>query len=343
MDKAISLSEVAAAAGVSPTTVSHVISGRRPVSAQTASKVRSAMEQLGFVPNHAAQSLATGSTRTIGLLVPDIANSFFAELTRGIEDGAERAGFSVLMGNTDFDATREARYLNAMRGRHLDGLIYAAGSPPDLIDLRRLAAETPLALVDEEVPSLAELTVVADNAEGGRAVATMLRDLGHRRALVISGPPRLRSSLDRVVAFRKVFEHAGGEVVLREGDFRELSGQLLTKRALAEDPDLTAVFALNDLMAIGAYRAVTDLGLRIPEDVSVVGYDAIAIGSMLSPPLTSVRQPVHEMGEIVVRELIARIGAPRDSVPARIVVPVEVVFGGSAGARRSVRRVADVG
>lgn len=335
MAKAISIAEVAQAANVSPTTVSHVLSLRRPVSAATAARVRAAMESLGFVPNHAAQSLATGSTHTLGLLVPDISNSFFAELTRGVEDAAERAGYSVLMGNTNFDVHREMRYLQMMRGRHLDGLVYAAGAPPRLAELQRLAAQTPLALVDEEVPDLGVYAVVADNREGGAAVAMLLRDMGHRDVLLITGPADLRSSEDRVEAFRDVFDGAGARTVVREGDFRKESGYVHVRALFGDGPGPTAVFALNDMMAIGAYQALAELGLRIPQDVSVVGYDAIGVGSVLSPPLTSVRQPLQAMGETVVAGLVARIEHTSGSVAERVVLPVELVLRGSVGVATS--------
>ncbi len=301
--KSVSIAEVAAAAGVSVTTVSHVVSGNRPVSRATAGRVRLAMEQLGYVPNHAAKSLRSGSTRTIGLLIPDISNPYFAELAKGVEDAAEEFGFSVVICSTQFDREREARYLDVLRGRAIDGMIYAAGAPPSGDRLAQLARTFPMAIADEELVDVRATTVVSDNLRGGELAGEHLRMLGHRAALYISGPVALATSHRRLEGFRRGF--GDGRVEQRLGDYREASGARAVDEALAQRGAwFTAVFAGNDLMALGAMRALAAAGRTVPGDVSIVGYDDIALAALVRPALTTVRQPVYGIGHAAAEQLI---------------------------------------
>lgn len=328
--KAVSITTVAEAAGVSATTVSHVLSGKRPVNVETARRVRRAMAKLGFVPNHAAQSLASGVTRTLGLLMPDIANPFFAEIARGVEDAAERQGYSVIMGNTDFRVEREARYLETIRARAIDGLVYAAGAPPSTRQLTAIARTMPLAMVDEEIPGVHAVSVVSDNPRGGLLVAELLLRHRHRQVLLLTGPRQLRSSTDREQGFRSAFEASGGLITAREGDFRESSGYENVRHALdSGNLDFSAVFALNDLMALGALRALREAGLRVPENVSVVGFDDIAVADLLTPGLTTVRQPIRALGTTVAEQLIARIRGDGPASASRHTLDVVLVERGS--------------
>lgn len=319
---------------MSPTTVSHVLSGKRPVSSETTRRVRRAMEELGYVPNAAAQSLASGRTRTLGLLVPDIANYFFAELARGIFDEAEAAGYSVILSNTDFDRERERRYLHELRGRAIDGLIYAAGAPLRRKTIEPVSHLVPLALVDEECPQVSAITVISDNVKGGRLVADHLRSFDHREVLVIAGPHELRSSIDRVIGFT---EAMGPDASVRvvSGNFKELSGYEITRSELAGGGRPSAIFALNDMMALGAIRALRVADFRVPDDVSVVGYDDIAVAAAVTPGLTTVRQPVRALGTTVAATLLRRLSRPEAQPVSRIVLDVELVTRDSVGAPSS--------
>lgn len=329
--KTISISEVAARAGVSVTTVSHALSGNRPVSEATVQRVRSAMNDLGYVPSHAAQSLASGSTKTIGLLVPDITNAFFAGLARGVEDAADRHGFSLILGNTDFDPRRERRYLDVIRGRAIDGLIYAAGAPPSVGRISSLSTDFPLALADEEIDGVQAITVVSDHEKGGRLVGEHLSTLNHQTVLVISGPAGLISSSKRLDGFQSAF--SGEMTDVAEGDFREESGYRIVAERLSDDRfPYTAVFALNDMMAIGATRALREQGRSIPGDVSVVGYDDVPIAGAVTPRLTTVSQPVHQIGSTAAIQLLEALQADEHPRPSRHVLDVELVVRESCGA-----------
>ena len=302
--KSVSIAEVAAAANVSVTTVSHVVSGNRPVSAATTARVQRTMKQLGYVPNHAAKSLRSGSTRIIGLLIPDISNPYFAELAKGVEDAAEEFGFGVVICSTQFDRKREARYLDVLRGGAIDGMIYAAGAPPSGGRLAQMARAFPMAIADEELVDVRATTVVSDNRRGGELVGEHLRELGHRAALYISGPIALATSHRRLEGFRRGF--ADGRIELRLGDYREGSGVRAVQEELAEGGRwFTAIFAGNDLMALGALRSLAAAGLSVPGDMSIVGYDDIALASLVRPALTSVRQPVYGIGHAAAQQLIS--------------------------------------
>ncbi|MFG2729225.1 LacI family DNA-binding transcriptional regulator [Streptomyces canus] len=321
-----SIKDVAAAARVSPTTVSHVLSGNRPVAEETADRVRSVVSRLGYVPASTARNLQAGSTNVIGLLVPDITNQFFAELAKGVEDAAHDLGYGVILCNTEFDPDREDRYLELLRGRFIDGMVYASGSPPSQGRLASLLGRFPIALADEVVPGLLEQTILvtADHRAGGRLIGQHLRELGHRRVLAISGPTDLVSSLERIAGFREAFGDAGVTEV--EGAFVERSGYHLVATALEDGGPrrFTAVFAANDLMALGAIAALEDAGLRVPDDVSVAGFDDIMIASRVHPRLTTVHQPAYDVGRTAGAQLLSYVH--RDEVPpaSRHILPVRL-------------------
>ncbi|MCD7442402.1 LacI family transcriptional regulator [Streptomyces lincolnensis] len=325
-----SIKDVAAAAGVSATTVSHVLSGNRPVNEHTAARVRSVVNRLGYVPASLARSLQAGATSVIGLLIPDISNTFFAELAKGAEDAAHDLGYGLILCNTEFDADREDRYLGMIRSRFIDGMVYASGSAPSRRRLEALMGKFPIALADEEVEGLeGALIATADHEAGGRLVGEHLRALGHRRALMLTGPRALKSSNARANGFVRAFR---GEVVERVGDFKETSGHGLVTDLL-QDGGLpggcTAVFAANDLMAFGALTALRQAGLSVPEDISVVGFDDIRAASLAHPPLTTVHQPAYDVGRTATAQLLQYV--TRGEVPpaSRHTLPVELKVRGS--------------
>lgn len=322
-----SIADVAALAGVSPTTVSHVRSGNRPVSAQTATIVRAAMSELGYVPSHAAKSLRLGLAQAIGLLVPDVTNPFFAEIAKGAEDAAEARDLSLILCSTDFDPRREARYLTMLRGGSIDGLIYAAGAPPGRDELVRLARSTPLVVLDEELPIASSVTVVSDNRKGGFLVGEHLASLGHRRVLYAGGSRRLVTSSQRLEGLVAGLGRADAQVEARWGDYREPSGFDILCREISErGPWFSAVFAGNDMMALGAMNALYEAGLRIPEDVSVVGYDGGRLGEVVRPALTTIRQPVYEMGRAATEQLVTLRDATSPPVERLVRLDVELII-----------------
>lgn len=329
MRKPVSIKDVANAAGVSPSTVSHVVSGNRPVSIETADRVQGAMARLGYVPSRAAQTLRSGQSRMIGVLVPDIRNSFFAELARGVEDRALQMGFSVVLGNTDFDRDRELRYLEVIRSRSIDGLVYAAGAPPAHRFLQDIEKEIPIVLADEEVPGHRSALVMSDHHEGGRLVGAHLSALGHRRVLVVTGPSELLSSTRRLAGFEEGFR--GDEVAVSVGDFNEGGGAAAVHAHVQSGRfPFSALFALNDLMAAGAIQALAAVGLRVPDDVSVIGYDDVPLARQLTPALTTVAQPAYEIGQSAAGQLLHGVIERRPVHPSRHLLSVELIIRDSA-------------
>jgi len=319
--------DVAERAGVSVTSVSHVINETRPVSYEVRERVLAAMEELGYQPNLLARSLRSGKTHTIGTIVPDSADPFFAEVARGIEDTAFENGYSLILCNSDRNLGKEAFYTNVLVEKRVDGILFlAAGvSTERILDLQRRGM--PVVVVDRELPAANVDSVVTDNAGGGWSATRHLIDLGHRRIGHIAGPSDLRLSEYRSTGYCKaLLEEAGitaDENLVVRGDFDFESGHRAARQLLANDQRPTAIFACNDIMAIGAICAAAQLDLRVPEDLSVVGYDDIPLASYSNPPLTTVAQPIYDMGVVAASMLLERLHDPGG--PARqLVLDVEL-------------------
>lgn len=336
----VSISDVAEAAGVSATTVSHTISGKRFVSPDVQARVRQAMAELRYVPRRAAQNLASGRTRLLALIVPDLANSFFAELAQGVEEAAIAAEYNVLLCTTGFDHAREMLYLETVQSRAVDGIVYAAGAPPTTSELANVIGDLPLVLVDEEIPGASAPAVVSDNVEGGRLAAAHLAGLGHREAVILTASG-LESAEHRVRGFREAWTGAGlPEPRVFDGRFSYDGARdaLRGRTGLFGADAATSVFAVNDLMAIGALHELASAGLRVPEDISVVGFDDSPAARYASPQLTSVHQDVTALGQQAARALIDAL--ERDAKPSgeRTVLPVALtVRQSTAGVARASR------
>jgi LacI family transcriptional regulator len=299
--------EVADKAKVSPTTVSHVINNTRFVSEDVRARVTAAMKELGYRPNALARSLRRGITFTIGLILPDSANPFFAEIGRAIEETAFQYGYNVILCNTEGEYNREQIYVDLLTKKQVDGLIFvAAGAQSESLS-SLLQDDILVVLIDRQVPGIDVDVVLSDNRQGGYLATKHLVDLGHTRIACISGPSDITPSSERVIGYLQALQEAGmppDEKLIISGNFRVESGHQIVQELLAFPNPPTAVFASNDLMAIGAMRAVTQKGLRVPEDVSIVGFDDIELASYISPALTTVRQPKMEMGKTAVDLLI---------------------------------------
>jgi LacI family transcriptional regulator len=327
------IAEVAEKAGVSASTVSHVINKTRYVSAEVTEQVLAAMDELGYRPNALARSLRRGETLTLGMILPDSANPFFAEIGHAIENEAFRKNYSMILCNTDGDPQKEAMYAEVLSNKQVDGMIFVAtGEKSDTVQtLQR--HNLPLVLVDRQLHEVEADTVLANNQQGGALVAEYLTALGHRRLGCITGPSLLTLSAERVTGFQEALQARGlmdKPVLLERGDFHPSSGYQAALRLLQSEARPTAIFACNDMMAIGVYRAAAQLGLRIPEDLAVVGFDDIELSSYLTPPLTTVAQPKAEIGQTAVSLLLERIGA-RDLPARRVVLETRLVVRESSG------------
>jgi LacI family transcriptional regulator len=331
--------DVARRAGVSTTTVSHVINRTRKVDAITAARVEAAIADLGYRPNALARSMRRGRTHTVGIILPDIANPFFGDLGRWLEDALFEAGYSAIMCNSDGDQRKEARYLDVLLSKKVDGLLLIAASQPSDQLRHLLDSGPPLIVVDRELDDLPVSQVMVANHHGGYLAARHLLDLGHRDMGVIAGPGGLGTSARRLDGFRAALDEAGVAIEadrVERGDFRAGGGRGAMERLLELRPHPSAVFAENDLMALGALAAAHASGLDIPADLSVVGFDGIAFGADVTPALTTVTQPTAGIAGTAVELLLGQLHDGR-STPRQVELGVSLtVRGTTAGAATPV-------
>jgi LacI family transcriptional regulator len=319
--------DVAESAGVSYATVSHVINNTRLVSPETRERVLAAMDALNYRPNALARSLRQGKTNTLGLVLPDSANPFFAEISRSIEDEAFKRGYSVFLCNTERDTQRELFYVDVLSNRQVDGIIFvAAGDQADSLDFL-LHRNMPVVMIDRNLSDVEVDAVLTDNQLGGYLATRHLLELGHTRIACIAGPSSITPSAERIIGYRKALEEAGisyEETLVLRGDYHAQSGMDITKSILSLHPRPTAIFALNDLMALGALRAAAEAGCSVPEDLAVVGYDDLEIAHFTNPPLTTIAQPKKAIGVQAINLLVGRM-SQKNRPPSRIILPPELI------------------
>ena len=320
--------EVAESARVSYATVSHVINNTRLVSQETRERVLEAMAALNYRPNALARSLRQGKSNTIGLVLPDSANPFFAEISRSIEDEAFKKGYSVFLCNTELDTQRELLYVDVLSKNQVDGIIFVAtGDQADSLDFL-LRQNMPVVMIDRDVPNVEADAVLTDNQLGGFLATRHLVELGHKHIACIAGPSTITPSAERIIGYRKALEQAGlsydDKLVLR-GDYHAQSGMEITYSILKMNPRPTAIFAMNDLMALGALRAAAEAGYSVPRDLAVVGYDNLELARFTNPPLTTISQPKKEIGAQAVNLLVDRI-SQKSRPPRRLVLAPELII-----------------
>jgi LacI family transcriptional regulator len=303
------IKDVAALAGVSYTTVSHVINHTRPVSDKVRTEVEAAIRRLNYVPSAVARSLKQQSTFTIGLLVSNCSNPFFAELAQGIEDICYRAGYTVILCNSDDQPERQQTYLRVLIEKRIDGLIIcSAGDDLGLAEHLR-EAKMPVMIVDRAVKGVSADLVQIDHLKGGYLATRHLLEHKHKSIGCIAGPDTTSVSAERLNGYRKALAEAGAPfrsewVVM--GDFTA-EGGYKAARILLKRSEITAVFASNDLMGIGLLRFAAEHGIRVPHHLSVIGFDGIDLGRYIYPALTTVGQSIRREGEIVAGALLERI------------------------------------
>ena len=310
------------------TTVSHALSGRRPVSTQTRHRIAAVSRRLAYRPSHLAQAMVTGRSQTIGLIVPDIANPFFPGVARGVEDAAADRGYSVFLADSELDEAEEQRYVDAFEDKGVDGLIYLAGTPLLGPALTRVAASrTPLVLVDEELrlrgPNCGFVGV--DNHHGGEMAARHLAGCGLSRIGVIAGPPALPTAIARLQGFIAGLAEAGHTPasVVNARSYTYEDGCAALAELHAQVADMDGLLCANDMLALGAISAARDVGLAVPGDLSIIGFDNIFFARLANPGLTTVAQPMDEIGREAADLLIDLIEG-RPTQPRRV-LPVHLV------------------
>ena len=297
--------DVAQRAAVSLSTVSAVLNGSAPASEATRLKVLAAVAELGYEPNSQARNLKRRRSHAVGLIVPDVLNPFFALLAEGIGDELRARDYLLVLCSTDFDGGREASYARLLRARRLDGIVHLSGTGLLPAALHELASSARVVTVDERVHGFPAPFVGSDNRRGARWAAELALARGHRRIAILAGPTGLWTAEQRLAGYREALAAAGldpDDVPTVRGDYRLESGRAAAAELLAHEP--TVVLAANDLMAIGCLQHALAAGIRVPRDVSVIGYDDVPLASVVTPALTTVRQPAREMGRTAAKLLL---------------------------------------
>lgn len=324
----ITSKDVAELAGVHPSTVSRVIHEDPRISDKTRGKVISAIKKLGYTPNAIARGLKTRRTNTLGMLIPDITNPFFAEIARGVEDAASKNNFNVILCNTDDKLQKERIYLEILRTKRVDGLILGTAHLQDKSVLELEKRHFPFVLISRNTENLDKKCIAIDDIAGGIMATQYLIKLGHQRIAHITGPLKTRSALDRLKGYKIALAEAGivfREELIEEGDFRIKGGYLAMKKLLKLNPPPSAIFAANDLLALGAMQVIQKEGFNIPDDFSIVGFNDINLASLVYPPLTTIRQPMLEMGNLAVKILINIINNQKE-LQERIILSPKLVI-----------------
>ena len=310
---AATIVDVAARAGVSTATVSRVLSGSGPALPATRERVLAAARELAYRPSGVARALKRAETRTIGLVVADITNPFFPEIARAVEAEAHRRGLGVLLLSTSEDADREAAMLDILVERRVDGIVLASGRAPRRLARRLADLPVPVVVVDADIRLAGVATVGTAQRAGAALAAEHLLGLGHRRLAFVGAPPGQAASGPRRAGILDALRAAGlgpDALEVEGGDGRMDGGVQAVDRLIGSGSRATGIVAYNDLAAIGALRGLRRAGLRVPDDVSVVGFDDIEPASWTDPPLTTVRQPTDEMGRLAVDLLAGGSGRP---------------------------------
>lgn len=313
------IKDVANKTGYSITTVSLVLNDRNArISEKAKQKILECARSLDYRPNRLAIGIVTKRSRVLGLIIPDNTNQFFSSLSKAIEGAARKAGYLLIYGNTDNHAGRDIDYLQMYEDYHVDGIIYTKSSSDktsDIEEVLRFLRQTsiPVVALDRPIADIGVMTVRLDHRAGGMIASRHLLERGHRRIGCLTGPLDLASSNDRLLGYQDALAEFGipyDPALVVEGTYQAGREKDAVDRFLSQKA--TAVFSFNDIMALGLYRELQERGMRIPEDLSVVGFDNIQEGEVIRPALTSVSQPVEKMGAAAVRVLLEQIEGAKD-------------------------------
>ena len=328
------IKDVARRANVSITSVSHVVNSTRFVSERVRTEVEAAIRELDYVPSAVARSLKSKTTKTLGMLIPNCSNPYFAEIVRSVEDHCFEAGYTLILCNTDDAPARQGIYLKVLAEKRIDGMIIiSTGDDRGLLTLLR-GLTIPTVLLDREIPELNCDLVETAHRQGGMLATEHLIALGHRRIACLGGPLRLNPSEQRIQGWRQALAGAGltteASSLLWNSDFTSQGGFNAMQLILQQPPVPTAVFVCNDLMCIGALSAAYQAGVRVPQDLSIIGFDDIELAHFTCPPLTTITQPKHLIGVLAVDMLLERIEDGRLEAKQVLLQPTLVVRASTA-------------
>ena len=331
---AITIKDVAKIAGVSIATVSSALNDKSGVGANTKFRVLAVAEKLGYEPNILARGLVTKQTHTIGLIISDISNPFFTRVVRGIEDVANENGFNLILCNTDEEEKKEKDYLRILQGKQVDGFIIASAGG-DSTHIKNLVKKNiPVVLLDRKLEGLHIDSVAVNNIEGSYKATSHLIKLGHRKIGIIHGPKTITTGGDRLEGYKMALKDHNipfDSKYIKEGNFKQEGGHSKTLELLDLRHPPSALFVTNNLMTIGALKALKERKIRIPEEVALISFDDMEWASLASPPLTAVSQPTYELGTSAANLLLSRMKAHSPQKVQEIVLKSELVIRKSCG------------
>ena len=325
---AITIKDIARESGVNISTVSRALNDAYGVHQETRGHVLAVAARLNYHPNRIARGLKTRRSHTLGLIVSDIRNPFFAEVARGVEDAARAGGCDLVLCNSDLDPRKQMEYVASLLEKQVDGILMNSVANLSLKQQDQLAASgAPIVLLNRSAARKSFSTVCADNEAGGVMAAQYLLRLGHQNIAHLTGPRRHGSLTDRARGFLRVLKATNPprKLTVLHGENSFLGGCALAHKLLAQQPEVSAIFAANDLMAFGAIRAMLELGRRIPEDISLIGFDNVELAGVVHPPLTTIHQPKYDMGRAAVETLL-RLARNKDKpVREHLLLGVELI------------------
>lgn len=317
------IKDIAKLANVSYATVSRALNNKRGVKGETGRKIRKIAAELDYRPNAIARGLVKKQTHTIGLIIPDITNPFFPEVARGIEDGARDSGYSVFLCNTNWEIKREILYLNLLAEKRVDGIIIAPiSNQVDFLE-KTLRGKIPVVYVSNAPRNTKNSFVVIDSIRGGFLATRHLIESGYKSIGFIGAQEDLVNISERLEGYKLALKEYGMEIrqeQVRFGDFKRETGYRIIQRMIEIDDYPRAVFAENDLLALGVIQGVKEMGLSVPEDIAVVGFDDIPFAAFPEVQLTTISQPKYEMGKSAVEIVLAKIEKRGPETPARRIV-----------------------
>ncbi|MFN2250134.1 MAG: LacI family DNA-binding transcriptional regulator, partial [Candidatus Promineifilaceae bacterium] len=321
--------DVAKRAGVAPITVSRVINNSGYVSEGTRERVETAVLELGYVPSGPARSLRLKRTNSIALVLTDITNPFFTTIARGVEDVAGAAGYTVTYCNTDEDESKELRNISLLLQQQVDGiLLVPALSKVDTVNLIE-GYKVPVVVLDRRIPEVDADIVRCDSVDGAYKLVSYLLKLGHRRIAILTGPEGTSTADDRLAGYKWAMSEYGldiGKDWIFRGTFTQDSGFDMAQRAARLNPRPSAIFAANNFIAIGAMKALQELALSVPEDISLVGFDDLPESLVVFPFLTVVAQPAYQMAQEATLLLLARIAGEAPQERQELVLPTKLII-----------------
>jgi len=323
------LKDVAKAAGVSIATVSRVLNNAGTVKPETKARIEKAIKSLNFKPNRVAQRLRhrNAQRQMIGLLIPDIRNPFYVEVVRGVEAVAYSKNYAVLMSNFAQDEAKEKMLLEIMRSESIDGLIVSPASKDDKEVISLVKSGLPIVCVDRGLDNVDADIVLVDNQKGAYDAVKFLTQLGHKRIAYIGGLPQIPSSMERRDGYLQALRDAGiepAQELIKFGDSKHESGKSLAGLLLDLNNPPTALFTGNNLITLGALEMIHNRGIKIPEEVAIIGFDDMYWSVSLNPPLTAVSQPAFEIGRRAAELLFDRINEPGRQ-PVKLILKTELI------------------